>query len=118
MNRQERSTILLGVRRRFELIDPYLTELTRRVWVAAEALAIGAHGKAIVAEATGVSRTVAVYSVTNLRFFSQNQALVSVSILRWSFLELLILAVFPSNSIRRTVIEWTATLGLCARFGE
>jgi transposase len=57
MNRQERSITLAAVRRRFELIDPYLTEQTRRVWVATEALAIGAHGKAIVAEATGVSRT-------------------------------------------------------------
>lgn len=38
-------------------MTPYLTEQTRRVWAAAEALAIGPHGLAIVAEATGMSRT-------------------------------------------------------------
>jgi len=57
MNREERNTILSAVRQRFALIDPYLTESSRRVWVAAEALAIGAHGNAIVADATGISRT-------------------------------------------------------------
>jgi transposase len=57
MNRQERREILSAVSQRFTLVDPYLTEPSRRVWAAAEALAIGPHGNAIVAEATGISRT-------------------------------------------------------------
>jgi transposase len=57
MKRQEREKILVAVRQRFVVLDPFLTEQTRRVWVAAEALAIGANGNTIVAEATGVSRT-------------------------------------------------------------
>jgi transposase len=57
MERQEREEILAAVRQRFLVLDPFLTEHTRRVWVAAEALAIGANGNTIVAEATGVSRT-------------------------------------------------------------
>jgi transposase len=57
MNSQERSVLLSAVCQRFEMIDPYLTEQTRRVWVASEALTIGPHGIAIVSEATGISRT-------------------------------------------------------------
>jgi transposase len=57
MKRQEREGILAAVRQRFIVLAPYLTEQTRRVWVAAEARAIGAKGNTIVAEATGMSRT-------------------------------------------------------------
>lgn len=57
MNSQERSVLLSAVCQRFEMIDPYLTEQARRVWVASEALTIGPHGITIVAEATGISRT-------------------------------------------------------------
>jgi transposase len=57
MNRQERREILSAVRQRFTTVDPYLTEQSRRVWAAAEAVAIGTRGNAIVAEATGISRT-------------------------------------------------------------
>jgi hypothetical protein len=57
MNRQERGVVLSAVRQRFVLVDPYLTEQSRRVWAAAEALAIGPRGNTIVAEATGMSRT-------------------------------------------------------------
>ena len=46
-----------AVSQRFTVIDPYLTEQSRRIWAAAEATAIGTHGNAIVAEATGISRT-------------------------------------------------------------
>ena len=45
------------VRRRYEILSPYLNEQTRRAWGAAEALAIGRGGKAIVSEAMGISRT-------------------------------------------------------------
>jgi transposase len=57
MNPQERHEILAAVSRRFTVVDPYLTEHSRRIWAAAEAAAIGPHGNAIVAEATGISRT-------------------------------------------------------------
>jgi Rhodopirellula transposase DDE domain len=36
---------------------PYLNEQTKRIWAAAEALALGRSGNAMVAEATGMSRT-------------------------------------------------------------
>jgi transposase len=57
MNRQERSEILAAVQQRFCVVAPYLTEQCRRMWAAAEAVTIGAHGITIVAEATGMSRT-------------------------------------------------------------
>ena len=57
MNAQERREIMSAVSQRFTVIDPYLTEQSRRIWAAAEATAIGTHGNAIVAEATGISRT-------------------------------------------------------------
>jgi hypothetical protein len=54
---EERSVVLTAIRQRYLVMAPYLTEQTRRVWAAAEALAIGRHGNAIVSEATGLSRT-------------------------------------------------------------
>ena len=57
MTPQERRDILAAVSQRFAALDPYLTERSRRVWAAAEAETIGPHGNAIVAEATGISRT-------------------------------------------------------------
>jgi hypothetical protein len=44
------------IRCRFELLNPYLDEKTRRLMVAAEAQAIGFGGISIVARATGMSR--------------------------------------------------------------
>ena len=70
MTPQERREILAAVRQRFAALDPYLTELSRRVWVAAEAETIGPHGNAIVAEATGISRT----TITKARVESQEAA--------------------------------------------
>jgi hypothetical protein len=57
MNSQKRWEIASAVQKRFSLVDPYLTEQSRRMWAAAEAVTIGPHGQAIVAEATGISRT-------------------------------------------------------------
>ncbi len=57
MNPQERREILAAVRQRFTWVDPFLNEQSRRIWAAAEAAAIGTHGNAIVAQATGMSRT-------------------------------------------------------------
>jgi hypothetical protein len=57
MTRSERTAVVAGVGQRYQLIAPYLTEPTRRLWAGAEAQAIGWHGLAIVSEATGLSRT-------------------------------------------------------------
>src|ERR1700676_1488012 len=70
MTPQERREILAAVSQRFAALDPYLTELSRRVWAAAEAETIGPHGNAIVAEATGISRT----TITKARVEAQDAA--------------------------------------------
>src|SRR5450631_2030977 len=70
MTPRERHEILSAVNQRFTLVDPYLTELSRCVWAAAEAETIGPHGNAIVAEATGISRT----TITKARVESQEAA--------------------------------------------
>jgi hypothetical protein len=57
MTANDRMTLVQSVRQRYDSITPFLTEQVRRVWAAAEALAIGRRGNAIVAEATGLSRT-------------------------------------------------------------
>jgi len=46
----------VALKRRFDLLSPTLDERTRRLFAAAEALAIGRGGPALVARATGVSR--------------------------------------------------------------
>jgi len=57
MDRQEREDLISAVRHRFALLDPFLTEQTRRIWAAAEASALGLKGTTLVAEASGLSRT-------------------------------------------------------------
>jgi transposase len=57
MSRIERTALVQLVRQRYDILTPFLTEHVRRVWAAAEASAIGRRGNAIVAEATGISRT-------------------------------------------------------------
>jgi hypothetical protein len=57
MTHEERATLFTAVHQRYQVVAPYLTEQTRRVWAAAEAWAIGRHGNAIVSDATGLSRT-------------------------------------------------------------
>jgi Rhodopirellula transposase DDE domain len=57
MANQDRRALKAQVRRRYDLIAPYLNEQTRRAWAAAEALTLGRGGKAIVAKAIGISRT-------------------------------------------------------------
>jgi len=67
MTHDERAIVLVGVRQRYQVLAPYLTEQTRRVWAAAEALSIGRHGKAIVSEAIGLSRTTLTKAKDELR---------------------------------------------------
>jgi len=57
MTKEERKAMIAQVERRYQVLAPYLTEQSSRVWAAAEALAIGRGGTAIVSEAAGVSRT-------------------------------------------------------------
>ncbi len=57
MRHEERDTTVTQVQQRYELLSPYLSEQTRRARAAAEALAIGRGGNAIVSAATGISRT-------------------------------------------------------------
>ena len=45
------------VRTKYEALAPVLNERTRRLWAAAEAEAVGHGGIALVARATGMSRT-------------------------------------------------------------
>ena len=57
MVNRDRGALRAQVRRRYELMAPYLNEQTRRVWAAAAALALGRGGTAVVADAIGISRT-------------------------------------------------------------
>ncbi len=56
MENNEREALLAQVRRRYEILAPDLTEQTKRVWAAAEALTIGRGGQALVSVALGISR--------------------------------------------------------------
>ena len=51
------STIVACVRQKFDLLRPLMTERMRRQWAASEALALPRGGMALVAQATGLSRT-------------------------------------------------------------
>lgn len=55
MTPEERNALVAAVRQRYHYFSPYLTEQTRRLWAASEALTIGRHGTAIVVEATGMA---------------------------------------------------------------
>jgi len=57
MVNSDQGALRAQVRRRYELMAPYLNEQTRRAWAAAEALALGRGGTAVVADAIGISRT-------------------------------------------------------------
>jgi hypothetical protein len=50
-------TLLEGIRTKFELLRPLMNERLRRQWAACEALTLPRGGAALVAEATGLSRT-------------------------------------------------------------
>ena len=54
------------IQRKFEALEPVLTERTRRLWAASEATALGHGGIAKVARATGVSRSTIVRGIREL----------------------------------------------------
>jgi Rhodopirellula transposase DDE domain len=56
MRKEERETLLRGVRSRYESLGPHLPERSHRLWAASEASAIGRSGVAVVCEATGIAR--------------------------------------------------------------
>ncbi len=56
MNKSEREGVVLAVAQRYDHLGPHLTEQCRRLWAAAEALAIGRGGVAAVCQATGIAR--------------------------------------------------------------
>ena len=56
-----------AVRTKYEGLAPVLNERTRRLWAAAEAEAVGRGGIALVARATGMSRTRIARGIEELR---------------------------------------------------
>jgi hypothetical protein len=45
-----------AIRRKYELLKPFMNERVRRLWAASEAIALGRGGQRLVAAATGISR--------------------------------------------------------------
>ncbi len=56
MAREKKEALIAGIIQRYKLIAPYLSERTRRIWGASEAIVIGRGGISLVCEATGISR--------------------------------------------------------------
>jgi len=56
MTREQKEALVVEIRQRYDLVSPYLSERTRRIWAAAEATVIGRGGISLVCEATGISR--------------------------------------------------------------
>lgn len=56
MTRELKEALLVEIKQRYDLLSPYLSERTRRIWAAAEATVIGRGGISLVCEATGISR--------------------------------------------------------------
>jgi hypothetical protein len=52
-----KSAMIEMIRQKYELLSPHLTERLRRQWAACEALSLPRGGVALVAQATGLSRT-------------------------------------------------------------
>jgi len=56
MSRQTEMESEFQVKKRFELISPYLSEKTKRIWAASEAIALGRGGNTLVSKVTKISR--------------------------------------------------------------
>src|SRR5438876_6803950 len=57
MHCMSKPTLLEGIRTKFELLRPLMSERLRRQWVACETLTLPRGGATLVAQATGLSRT-------------------------------------------------------------
>lgn len=45
-----------AIRRKYEMLKPFMNERVRRLWAASEAIALGRGGQRLIAAATGISR--------------------------------------------------------------
>src|SRR5271156_5541112 len=52
-----KSSMIEAIRQKFDLLSPHMTERMRRQWAACEAMSFPRGGFALVAQATGLSRT-------------------------------------------------------------
>jgi transposase len=64
--------IIAKIREKFEVLKPHLNERTKRMWVASEAMGLGRGAYAIVAKATGMSRTTIYRGVSELKQLSDS----------------------------------------------
>ncbi len=67
MKEEQRHALVAQVKKRYQVISPHLTEQSKRVWAASEALAIGRGGTTLVCEATGMSRMTILKGKTTVR---------------------------------------------------
>jgi len=56
MSPEKREELISQIKQRHQIMTPYLSENTLRIWAASEAITIGRGGDTIVSEATGISR--------------------------------------------------------------
>ena len=61
------SPVIPTIRLKFESLDPFFSERTRRLWAATEAMGLGHGGIAAVAEATGMSRTTIAQAIQEIQ---------------------------------------------------
>jgi hypothetical protein len=52
---EEANILLSTLKKKYESVSSFFNERTRRIWAAAEALAIGKRGPALLAEVTGLA---------------------------------------------------------------
>jgi transposase len=67
MTQTERQAMLLAVRQRYDYVGLHLTEHSRRMWAASEALTLGRGGVALVSEAIGIARATILKGQQELR---------------------------------------------------
>ena len=54
VNKKTKREKITEIKKKYEMVNPYLNERSRRIWAASEVLAIGKCGRMIVHEATGM----------------------------------------------------------------
>ncbi len=71
MLRERKQALVAEIRQRYNLVSPYLSERTKRIWGTSEAIVIGWGGISLVCEATGISRVTLTEGKKELREGSQ-----------------------------------------------
>ena len=56
MKKDEKQATVAQIKHRYEIVEPHLTERSKRIWAVSEASAVGRGGITAVCEATGISR--------------------------------------------------------------